>query len=190
MLLRWFIVGVAFLLATTTMCLPQAQPAQNLPGTISANLKDVPVADFLHLLQQASGLSMVVAPNVRGSVTAVFQDTPVEQALEAVLKANQLVGEREGSVVTIMTMEDAARRAEQRLRLAESRLMTAPVTTCTYRLSYAHAPEVVPLLQPLLSSRGRIAADLRNNMLIVTDIPQVLEEIGLFSDSSDRGHCF
>ncbi len=157
---------------------------------MTLNVANLDLMDFLHLVQQASSLNIVVAPNVHGSVTAALRDVPAQQALDSVLRANGLVGEHQGNVVTVMTLEDAKRRAGERLHLARVSLAAAPVTTCTYTLSYAHAGDAVALLRPFLSSRGRIAVNLRDNMLIVTDVPQALRAIGLLPEATDRGDCF
>jgi type II secretory pathway component HofQ len=188
--LRSGVAGVAFFLAMAGMCLPQVQPSQQTGGAITLNVANLDLPDFLRLVQQASGLSIVTAPNVHGSVTAAFHDVPAQQALDSVLRANGLVGQRDGNVVTVVTLADATRQAQERLRLAQASLAAAPVTTCTYTLSYASASDAMVLLLPLLSSRGRIAVDLRNNMLIVTDLPQVLEKIGILPETSGRGECF
>jgi type IV pilus assembly protein PilQ len=178
------------LLAMGGKCLAQVPTAAQAAGNITVNVANVDLTDFLRVIQQASGWSIVVAPGVHGTVTAALRDVPAEQALDAVLRANGLTSEREGNIVTILTLEEARRRAEERRRLAEARLAAAPVTTCTYTLNYAHASEAVSLLRPLLSSRGRIAVDVRNNMLIVTDLPEVLEKLGLYPAATDRGRCF
>jgi type IV pilus assembly protein PilQ len=190
MTFRSLAAALAFLLTTAGFCVPQNQPAQQPPGMISLNVANLDLSDFLRLVQQAGGLNLVIAPGVRGSVTAVLQNVPVQQALDSVLQANGLIGVRQGNVVTVMTIEDARRRAGERLRLEQAAVAAAPVTTCTYTLSYAHASEAMTLLRPFLSSRGRITVDPRNNMLIVTDLPQVLENVGLLPVATDRGECF
>ena len=67
----------------------------------SGDLKDAPVDQALKRIAQAGGLSVVLPPGLRGSVTASFKDTPVEEALRAVLAQADLTASRQGSVLTV-----------------------------------------------------------------------------------------
>src|SRR5229473_4303067 len=57
---------------------------------ISVNLKDVDLKDFFRLIHEISGLNVVLDPNVHGSLTIVLDDVPWDQALDIVLKNNDL----------------------------------------------------------------------------------------------------
>jgi type II secretory pathway component HofQ len=94
--------------------------------SISLNVTNVDLRDFLRFLHEATGANIVVAPDVRGRVTAHINDVPWEEALESILRANDLVAERDGSVLRIMTVAEARREK----------------TTCTYTLSNADASDV------------------------------------------------
>jgi type II secretory pathway component HofQ len=67
----------------------------------------------------------------------------------------------------------AARLLEEsteRRRLDEERRLAGPLRTTRYRLSYARAQELAPLLKKFLSARGDVVVDARTNTLIVTDL--------------------
>jgi type IV pilus assembly protein PilQ len=57
---------------------------------ISLNLKDADLKDFFRLIHEFSGLNVVLDPSVHGSVTIVLDDVPWDQALDIVLKNNNL----------------------------------------------------------------------------------------------------
>ena len=57
---------------------------------ISVNLKDVDLKDFFRLIHEISGLNVVLDPNVKGALTIVLDDVPWDQALDIVLKNNDL----------------------------------------------------------------------------------------------------
>ena len=59
---------------------------------ISVNLKDVDLKDFFRLIHEISGLNVVLDPNVHGTLTVVLDDVPWDQALDIVLKNNDLAG--------------------------------------------------------------------------------------------------
>ncbi|HTA86138.1 MAG TPA: AMIN domain-containing protein, partial [Silvibacterium sp.] len=66
---------------------------------ISVNLKDVDLKDFFRLIHEISGLNVVLDPNVHGTLTVVLDDVPWDQALDIVLKNNDLARELEGNVL-------------------------------------------------------------------------------------------
>ena len=72
---------------------------------ISVNLKDVDLKDFFRLIHEISGLNVVLDPNVHGTLTIVLDDVPWDQALDIVLKNNDLARELEGNVLRIATVE-------------------------------------------------------------------------------------
>ena len=114
---------------------------------------------------------------------------PWEQAFDAVLKTNGLIGLREGNVLRVVTLEGARREEQQRRELGRAKQTAAPLEVCTYRLENADARDTADILRPLLSPRGRIAADTRTNSLIVADIPQVLMGLGITPVPPSRGQC-
>ncbi len=63
-----------------------------------------------------------------------------------------------------LTEESAARR-----RFDEERRQSAPAVLTTFRLSYARAEEMAPLLKRWLSSRAVVTYDTRTNVLLVVD---------------------
>ena len=88
---------------------------------ISVNLKDVDLKDFFRLIHEISGLNVVLDPNVKGSLTIVLDDVPWDQALDIVLKNNDLARQLEGNVLRIATVETLRKEAECTARPAGSR---------------------------------------------------------------------
>ena len=153
---------------------------------ISVNLKDVDLRDFFRLIHEISGLNVVVDPAVKGSLTIVLDDVPWDQALDIVLKNNDLDKQLDGNVLRIATKETLKREAEQNRDLAKAQAESADVVTTTRVLSYAKAADMVPTLKKFLSSRGDILADSRSNTLIIRDIPTVLPVLDNLLRQLDR----
>src|SRR5271163_3520951 len=153
---------------------------------ISVNLKDVDLRDFFRLIHEISGLNVVVDPAVKGSLTIVLDDVPWDQALDIVLKNNDLDKQLDGNVLRIATKETLKREAEQNRDLAKAQAESADVVTTTRVLSYAKASDMVPTLKKFLSSRGDILADSRSNTLIIRDIPTVLPVLDILLRQLDR----
>ena len=106
---------------------------------ISVNLKDVDLRDFFRLIHEISGLNVVVDPAVKGNLTIVLDDVPWDQALDIVLKNNDLDKQLDGNVLRIATKETLKKEAEQNRDLAKAQAEAADVVTTTRVLSYAKA---------------------------------------------------
>jgi type IV pilus secretin PilQ/predicted competence protein len=141
---------------------------------ISVNLKDVDLRDFFRLIHEISGLNVVVDPGVKGNLTIVLDDVPWDQALDIVLKNNDLDKQLDGNVLRLATKETLRKEAEENRDLAKAVAEAADVVTTTRVLSYAKSTDMSATLKKFLSSRGDIIADDRSNTLIIRDIPSTL----------------
>jgi type IV pilus assembly protein PilQ len=153
---------------------------------ISVNLKDVDLKDFFRLIHEISGLNVVLDPNVKGTLTIVLDDVPWDQALDIVLKNNDLARQLDGNVLRIATVETLRHEAEARRAEEEAEAMAIQKVTVTRFLSYAHSKDVVPTLKKFLSQRGDVISDDRTNALIISDIPSVIPGIDRLLTQLDR----
>ena len=153
---------------------------------ISVNLKDVDLKDFFRLIHEISGLNVVLDPNVHGTLTIVLDDVPWDQALDIVLKNNDLARELEGNVLRVATVETLKREADGRRAQVESEALAVEKVSVTRFLSYAHAKDVVVTAKKFLSVRGDVVADERTNAVIVNDIPKVIPIIDRLLTQLDR----
>ena len=153
---------------------------------ISVNLKDVDLKDFFRLIHEISGLNVVLDPNVHGSLTVVLDDVPWDQALDIVLKNNDLARELEGNVLRIATVDTLKKEAEGRRAQVEAEALAVEKVSVTRFLSYAHAKDVIVTIKKFLSVRGDVVADERTNAVIVNDIPKVIPVIDRMLTQLDR----
>jgi type IV pilus assembly protein PilQ len=162
---------------------------QNLSGTrtlsggprvftgepISLNLKDADLKDVLRTFADLTGLNMAIDPGVGGSVTVDFQDVPWDQALDIILRQNSLTFILEGNVMRIGTIDRIASETAAQRRLSDEERLNVPLTTLSFKLSYARATEVQALLRDIASPRARIIVDGRTNQIIISEIPAYLQ---------------
>ncbi len=153
---------------------------------ISVNLKDVDLKDFFRLIHEISGLNVVLDPNVKGTLTIVLDDVPWDQALDIVLKNNDLARQLEGNVLRIATVDTMRKEAESRRAQVEAEALAVDKVTVTRFLSYAHSKDVVPTVKSFLTQRGDVIADDRTNALIIQDIPSVMPSIDRLLTQLDR----
>jgi len=172
---------------------PAATPQMSMAGRpkytgepISVNLKDVDLKDFFRLIHEISGLNVVLDPNVHGTLTLVLDDVPWDQALDIVLKNNGLERELDANVLRIATVDTLKHEADSRREQVEAQAMAASKITVTRFLSYAHSKDLMPIIKKLLTKRGDVISDDRNNALIIMDIPQVFLEVDRVLTQLDR----
>jgi type IV pilus assembly protein PilQ len=153
---------------------------------ISVNLKDVDLKDFFRLIHEISGLNVVLDPEVHGTLTIVLDDVPWDQALDIVLKNNDLARELEGNVLRIATVDTLKKEADGRRAQVEAEALAVEKVSVTRFLSYAHAKDVMLTVKKFLSVRGDVVADERTNAIIVNDIPKVIPVIDKLLTQLDR----
>jgi len=148
---------------------------------IDLKVTNADVTDVLRTFAQISGLNVIVQPGVTGVVTAELENVPWDQALEEVLKINNLDYELDGNVMRIAPTETLRKEAQERQLLAAAKALSIPLRTVYQRLSYANADQVARLLRTgtsgLLTQRGSVVVDRRTNALIIKELPTNMDAV-------------
>jgi type IV pilus secretin PilQ/predicted competence protein len=157
---------------------PPASPAppryQGQP--ISLDFQGADLRAVLRTFAEISGLNMVIAPSVQGTVDVVLTDVPWDQALEIILRDNRLGYTVDGNVVRIVPVEVLEQEEAARKKLAEARALAGELHVMTKALSYAKAATLKDLItRAALSQRGEVQVDERTNTLIIRDLQANLE---------------
>jgi type IV pilus assembly protein PilQ len=157
---------------------------------ISMSLKDADVREVLRSFARISGLNVVIQPGVKGTVTVELESVPWDQALDQILKINNLGYELDGNIMRIAPvniLEQEARRAQA---LQQAQALSIPLRTVVKRLSYSTAGEVAGLLRQggsggILSQRGTVIIDARTNTLIIKELPNYIDTVLAVIDTLD-----
>jgi type IV pilus assembly protein PilQ len=148
---------------------------------IDLKVTNADVTDVLRTFAQISGLNIIIQPGVSGPVTAEMENVPWDQALEQILKINNLDYELDGNVMRIAPTSVLQREAQERQQLAAAKALAIPLRTVYQRLSYAQADEVAALLKTgqsgILSQRGSVVVDDRTNALIIKELPSNMDAV-------------
>jgi type IV pilus assembly protein PilQ len=148
---------------------------------IDLKVTNADVTDVLRTFAQISGLNVIVQPGVTGTVTAELENVPWDQALEQILKINNLDYELDGNVMRIAPTSVLKNEATERQQLAAAKALSIPLRTVYQRLSYAQAGDVARLLKTgqagLLSQRGSVVVDVRTNALIIKELPSNMDAV-------------
>jgi len=144
---------------------------------IGLNFKDLDLKDFFRVIQEISGLNVVLDPAVKGTVSIYLNDVPWDQALSIVLTNNGLECQLQGNVLRIATLETLKNEAEARRAQQEAQALAVPKQSMTRYLSYGQSRDAATIVKKFLSPRGDVVADPRSNALIIEDIPSILPKI-------------
>lgn len=146
-----------------------AEPADE--ARISIDVKDASIKDVLRLMAEVGSFQVVIDSEVSCSLTMKLTQVRWETALQMALRSCGLAQEEENGIVRVAPASKLLSELRSRQQLAEERRLNQPMKTTLYRLSYARAQEIAPILQKFLSPRGQVIFDVRTNTLLVTDIP-------------------
>jgi type IV pilus assembly protein PilQ len=157
---------------------------------IDLKVSNADVTDVIRTFAQISGLNILVQPGVSGSVTAELENVPWDQALEQVLKINNLDYELDGNIMRIAPTAVLRQEAQERQQLAAAKALAIPLRTVYQRLSYASADEVARLLKTgqsgILTQRGSVVVDRRTNALIIKELPANMDAVLSVVDLLDK----
>ena len=144
------------------------------------------IKNVFRIIQQVSGKNYAIDKNVNGEVTiSLEKPVPWDQALDLVLRMNQLGKIEQGDIVRITTQNTLKKEeqlVEQKLaalrKRKEEQKKLEPLLTEYIPINYANASsEIEPHIKKILTKeRGNLTVDKRNNQLILTDTKAVLEK--------------
>jgi type II secretory pathway component HofQ len=160
---------MSFPLAIFVLAAAAAAPVRE-EARISVDLKDAAIVDVVRLLAEVGQFQTVIDPGVACSLTLKLNEVPWPKVLDVALHSCRLGYEEDNGIVRVAPVARLLAESSERRRLAEEQRLSGPLRTMRYRLSYARAQELAPLLKKFLSPRGEVVFDARTNTLIVTDV--------------------
>lgn len=154
---------------------------------VSLDFQDADISNVLRLLADVSGLNIVISDDVKGKVTLKLINVPWDQALDIVLKMNNLGQVREGTIIRVATVASITKQQDDEARAKETKVRAEDLVTKVVYVNYAKAEDLVETLKKNLSPRGDITIDKRTNTMIVKDInKQVMEVVSLVKTLDTR----
>lgn len=161
--------ALALTLALAVGVVSAPSPAPDDETRISLDLKDASIVDIVSLLAEVGGFQVVFEPGLSCKLTLKLKEVRWSAALDTTLRSCRLGQEEENGILRIAPVARLAAEQTERRQYEEQRLGNAPRRVATFRLSYARAQEMAPLVKRLLSARGEVVFDARTNTLFVID---------------------
>ncbi len=132
-------------------------------------LKDMEIGDVLKLISKKTGLNIVAGNNVRGKVTIYLKNVAAKEALRIILETHNLAFVEENGIIKVMTNQDYEKiyghKFGDRTEIKVIQLVDS------------QSSEILPLLNQVKSSIGKVIADDKSNTLILRDTPENIEKM-------------
>lgn len=155
---------------------------------MSLELKDADIKDVLRTFAKITGLNVVVDPDVSGSVTVQLEQVPWDQALDIILRINGLDYVVENNVLRVAKLSKLQAEKKALFDFKKEEENAKPMRTVTKTLSYIKADEAATIISKgtfIMSPRGTVVVDARNNLLIIRDNVDRLPGILALLDQMD-----
>lgn len=121
----------------------------------SMEFRNAELKDVLRALGQENQLNIIISDDVDGKLTLSFREVTFEEALEAILKINNLTSFREGDIIRVMKSPFGEGEAD--------------LATKILPIHFANAKEMQESVKGLLTKKGSLTVDARTNALVVRD---------------------
>ena len=157
--------ATVLLLLTALVVAPCA--GEETEARVSLDVKDAPIESIVTALVELGGRQVVFDPGLACALTLKLHGVAWLTALEMTLRACGLGYEDTGGVLWVATMARLREEAESRQRLNEARPADTGRSLTLYRLSWARAEEMAPLLKRLVAPDGDVTVEPRTNTLII-----------------------
>ncbi|WP_127715227.1 type IV pilus secretin PilQ [Halobacteriovorax sp. HLS] len=146
---------------------------------ITFNIKDLPVADILNMIADASGFNIIITDDIKklAPLSLNLTNIPWDQALDTILGLNKLVAKKNGVILMVTTYEKAAQEQEQEFKAKKLKEKEVPLLTKVFPISYATTQDLIKILEGYITERGKLNEDVRTNSLIVKDTADTIERI-------------
>lgn len=173
------------------------EPGKQYTGEkIALDFFDTDIKNVFRILREVSGKNFAIDKSVTGKVTlSLEKPVPWDQVLDLVLKMNQLDKIYEGDIVRIAPIE--AIKKEEELKQArivadqkskEQQKALEELVVEYIPINYSNAKsEILPHLEKIKTKdRGNISVDDRTNLIIITDVAEVIRQAKEIVKKLDR----
>jgi type IV pilus assembly protein PilQ len=138
---------------------------------ISLDFQAADISNVLRLIAEVSGFNIVVGESVKAKVTMKLVSVPWDQALDMLLKMNNLGKIREGNIIWIDTLANIARQQDEEARAKDAKSKAQDLVVDTIYVRNVVAQELMTTLQRYISPRGQLNANVATNALVIRDTP-------------------
>ena len=141
---------------------------------VDFNVKDIDIRNLLTAIAEISKKNLIVADDVKGTVTIKLRNVPWDQALAIILKSKGLDKEEVGNIIRIAPVDTLRAERKADAEAYKNRMAVEPLKVRLIPVNYAKALDISAQLKDTLSDRGTVNVDVRTNTLVVKDVQEAL----------------
>jgi len=148
---------------------------------ITLNVKGMPVSTVIEMIADASGFNIIQSSEIAElkKMSLSLINIPWDQILDTVLQLNDLVAEKNGSILTVKTLKQATQERKDKEAASKLKVKAEPLVTKIFPISYGTAKDMATIFKDYLTKdRGALQVDSRTNSLIVRDTQSTIEKVG------------
>jgi len=151
-----------------------AKPTTFYGSRMSIQVSNAEILDVLKMIQEVSGVNIVVSDKVKGKTDVTLTNVPWDQALSVVLQNAQLGYVRQGSVIRVAPLGDLRDERKLAAEALDANNSLEPLRVMVTKLNYIGAKEAEEKVTSLLSKRGKLSVDKDAKTIVVNDIEDVI----------------
>ncbi len=144
----------------------------NIGRTFSVEFRNAELKDALRFLAKVADINIMIPEDVSGVVSSSFENVSLQDAINSIVKANNLDYAVERGVWRVGKGDQFTTAGED-------------LKTETFRLKYASAKDLTDKIKALLTNRGSVLSDERTNSLVVRERPANIENVRNFLENID-----
>ncbi len=165
--------------ATTEPASASPQPSvlddRNYTGRrVDFNVKDIDIRNLLGAIADISKKNIILADDVKGTVTIRLRNVPWDQALDIILKSKGLGKEEISNIIRVAPIERLRQEQKDAADAAKVKQTYEPLKVRLIPVNNATAAQLVDKIKDSLTERGTVSVDARTNTLIIKDVQDSL----------------
>ena len=184
-----FLIGVDYLAPQQVVAQKSQLPLSAASQKVSLSFQEIDLRRSLAAMAELGGVDIVVSDEVSGTATLQLTDVTWRVAFLTLLESKKLGWRAIDEVILVAPRATIAAQAQQVLANAEKVAALQPTVTAVIPIRYMRAEALLPILRAksggTLTPRGFVAADLRTNQLVITDVNQSIENARRLVDQLD-----
>lgn len=168
-------------------------PIMSYTEEITLNFKDTDINDLISVISEVTAKTFVVDPRVKAKVTVVshkpLNRDEVYDVFLSILSVHGFSAVESGAVTKILP--DSQARAEHvPVTAPNTAIDTAgdALVTQIVQVEHISAPQLVPLLRPMVNQQGHLVAYPANNTLIIADRANTVKRLLEIIQRVDQPH--
>ncbi|MFZ1682902.1 MAG: type IV pilus secretin PilQ [Candidatus Zixiibacteriota bacterium] len=149
-----------------------SQPIKNLQFQ-SAEIRSV-----LTFLADYGGVNVVIAPEVKGTVTIKLHEVMWKEAMDIVCRTYDLaLVSEEGGYMRVLGNEAYRKETTEREKHNQEQRQLAGLETKIVKVSNSTSDDIEKAVKSLLTERGKATSDSRSNSIILQEVPTNMQSV-------------